>query len=102
MPLRQRLLVAVTVASAVAAQARAQSAGQWHGPEDTYEKICRYCHDTGVGPVLKGRGLQPAYIAATVRAGRNGMPAFRPSEISNSELLALGQWLERAASAGKP
>jgi cytochrome c5 len=104
MPLKETLAVGLMVVAtcAVAWQVRAQSAGQWHGPADTYEKICRYCHDTGVGPVVKGRGLQPAYIAATVRAGRNGMPAFRPSEISNAELLALSQWLERAASAPNP
>lgn len=77
----------------------AQSAGQWHGPEEIYGKICQYCHTTGVGPVLEGRQLQPAYVVATVRSGRNGMPSFRPSEISNAELLALGQWIERSGPA---
>jgi mono/diheme cytochrome c family protein len=80
----------------------AQSAGQWHDPEEIYGKICQYCHTTGVGPVLEGRQLQPAYVVATVRSGRNGMPSFRPSEISNDELLALGQWLERSNPGRTP
>jgi mono/diheme cytochrome c family protein len=81
---------------------RAQSAGQWTAPREIYDKICQYCHETGVGPKLGGRKLLPSYVAAVARSGRNGMPTFRPSEISDVELLALGKWIQQSKSDLKP
>ncbi len=77
-------------------RASAQSAGQWRAPQEIYAKVCHYCHDTHVGPVLFGRALPSAYVQATVRAGKHAMPSFRPSEISNAELAKLGDWIENS------
>lgn len=79
------------------ADASAQAAGEWRGPEHMYRSICRYCHDTGVSPVLQGRQLPVEYIVDRVRKGFGAMPAFKPSELSDADLDALAQWL-----AGNP
>lgn len=72
-----------------------QSAGHWKNSEEIFLKVCANCHDTGgrVGPNIKGRGFPKDYVFQTVRAGRNAMPSFRPSDMSNQELHALGDWL---------
>jgi mono/diheme cytochrome c family protein len=69
-------------------------------PARTYAGTCAYCHGTNVGPIILGRHLPAAYIKGMVRAGRNGMPAFRPTEISAAELETLSTWV--AASAANP
>lgn len=93
------MVIAMSTSGGTAA---AQSAGQWHAPQEVYAKICAYCHETGVGPGLKGRFLPGVYIATVVRSGRNGMPAFRPSEISVGELDVLAKWLESSVLTAKP
>jgi mono/diheme cytochrome c family protein len=62
-------------------------------PEVTYAKTCGYCHGRNVGPVIRGRALPAETIKKQVRNGQNGMPAFRPTEITNSELDALATWI---------
>jgi mono/diheme cytochrome c family protein len=62
-------------------------------PEVIYAKTCAYCHGANIGPVIRGRGLSAETIKAMVRSGPNGMPAFRPTEITNSELDALAKWI---------
>jgi mono/diheme cytochrome c family protein len=66
-----------------------------------YEKVCRHCHEAGVGPVLKGRKLPPEYIQRMVRSGNRAMPAFRPSEIDEAALLELGKLIMNS-TAGAP
>jgi mono/diheme cytochrome c family protein len=74
-------------------------------------KWCAPCHDggpfhagtaglankykgTNENPVLELRtDLTPDFIRATVRTGVNAMPPFRRTEISNTELDALAQYL---------
>jgi mono/diheme cytochrome c family protein len=70
------------------------------GPEEIYAKTCGYCHGKNVGPVIRGRALPADAIKTIVRKGQNGMPAFRPTEITNSELEKLAQWI--AASKADP
>lgn len=62
-------------------------------PQKVYSVTCGYCHGRNVGPILLGRKLQPDYIRSVARTGPNGMPAFRPTEISDSELEALARWI---------
>jgi len=69
----------------------AQAAGEWRDGEHAYQKICHYCHDTGVGPVLKGRKLDVDYIRYVVRHGQRAMPAFRPSELDAKDLARLAR-----------
>jgi mono/diheme cytochrome c family protein len=69
-------------------------------PEEIYTKTCGYCHGKNIGPVIRGRALPGDAIKTIVRHGQNGMPAFRPTEITNSELEKLAQWV--SASKADP
>ena len=65
-------------------------------PQKTYASTCGYCHGANVGPVLLGRHLPAGYVRQMVRAGRNAMPAFRPTEITPAELDTLAVWISTA------
>jgi mono/diheme cytochrome c family protein len=54
-----------------------------------YGRTCGYCHDSNIGPSLRGRGLDPEAVKYIVRHGSRAMPAFRPSVISDAELDAI-------------
>jgi mono/diheme cytochrome c family protein len=77
---------------AFASQKLGQPQGE-RAPDEIYAKTCGYCHGRNVGPVIRGRGLPAAAIVQQVRHGQNGMPAFRPTEITKSELDALAKWI---------
>lgn len=77
---------------AIAGQKLGQPQGE-RAPEEIYAKTCGYCHGRNVGPVIRGRALPVAYITQQVRHGPNGMPAFRPTEITHSELTVLAKWI---------
>ncbi|WJT00584.1 c-type cytochrome [Novosphingobium humi] len=89
------LMLLVAPASAQTGQALGQTLAQ-RPPAKTYASICAYCHGHNVGPIILGRKLPVEYIQAMVRAGRNGMPAMRPTEISPAELDALAAWISKA------
>lgn len=86
-------LGAVTTNSASAAQ----SAGEWKSGRQIMEKVCVYCHSPAVGPavgpVLEGRGLDPAYVMYAVTYGIGEMPAFRPTDFSDRDLKMLADYL---------
>jgi mono/diheme cytochrome c family protein len=69
-----------------------------------YAQVCARCHETGIGPVITGRGLPAAFYVAMARSGRNAMPAFRLSDIDDPTLQALGEYLAAtpAAQEGRP
>jgi mono/diheme cytochrome c family protein len=76
------------------------SPASWSGAVDVpversgarvYQSVCALCHETRVGPPLLGRQLPPDLVRYFVRHGRNGMPAFRVSEISEAELVATAR-----------
>ncbi len=93
------LLVAVSVASGTGALAAGQELGKvlpTRSPEKVYSSTCGYCHGHNVGPIIRGRGLPVETIEYFVRHGNGAMPAFRPTEISNTELKALAQWISQA------
>jgi mono/diheme cytochrome c family protein len=60
---------------------------------EIYTKVCALCHETRVGPSITGRQLHSEAVKIFVRHGSNGMPAFRPSEISPAELEAIAQFI---------
>jgi len=91
----------VLVLLALADPLHAESAGQWRGPDHIWASSCSYCHDTGVGPRLRGARPDPKLVDLAVRNGLPGMPAFHPSEVSDKELAALGAWLQRQRPLGK-
>jgi mono/diheme cytochrome c family protein len=75
----------------------AQPAGQPRDPDHVYAVTCHYCHDTGIGPVLKGSHYPVDQIRTAVRHGHGSMPSFMPSEITEAELAALVHMLSDAA-----
>lgn len=77
----------------VAAQQQLGEVQQVRTPEQVYAKVCGYCHGRNVGPVILGRHLPVQTITYTARHGQNGMPAFRPTEITPVELNALAKWI---------
>jgi len=74
----------------------------WRDGEQVYARLCSYCHETNVGPVLKGRDLPPAYFVAITRNGFRAMPAFREAEIDNSSLQSLAEFLATAEAGEEP
>jgi mono/diheme cytochrome c family protein len=84
---------------AFAAQKLGQPLGE-RTPEVIYAKTCGYCHGKNIGPVIRGRALPAEAITAIVRHGQNGMPAFRPTEVTKSELDKLAKWI--SASKADP
>ncbi|NMG44273.1 4-cresol dehydrogenase, partial [Aromatoleum toluvorans] len=66
-----------------------------------YEKVCRYCHEANVGPVLKGRALPEEYIRRVVRLGNRAMPAFRPSEIDDATLADVARRVSAGAALAR-
>ena len=81
---------------------RALAAGQYESPKQMYQLSCAQCHDTGVGPVLFGRSLDVDYITYMVRHGRNGMPAFFPSDYSDSDVQQLASWVATQPKPAQP
>jgi mono/diheme cytochrome c family protein len=85
---------------AFAAQKLGEPQGE-RAPEEIYAKTCGYCHGRNVGPVIRGRALPAEAIVRQVRHGQNGMPAFRPTEITTSELDALAKWISTSKADPK-
>lgn len=97
------MLASPGLAQIPAAPAAGQKPGEplpQRSAQKTYASTCGYCHGTNVGPIILGRHLRADYVRTMVRAGRNGMPAFRPSEITPAELDALTTWV--STSPGNP
>ena len=69
--------------------ARAYNADSWREAGQVYQKVCGHCHETGIGPQLKGRNLPTAYINQMVRQGNRAMPAFRLSDVNDNTLHQL-------------
>jgi mono/diheme cytochrome c family protein len=69
----------------------------WKDGAEVYVKVCALCHDTTIGPVLRGRDLAPTYIQRIVRHGKRAMPAFRSSEIDDQSLEKLAEYVSKAA-----
>lgn len=82
------------VLSACGMQAQASSGPR--PPEKIYQTTCGYCHGKNIGPIIKGRELPPEAVKMMVRNGIGGMPAFRPTEITNEELDALATWISQS------
>ena len=70
----------------------------WKDGAEVYVKICALCHETSVGPTLRGRGLDPLYIRLMVRNGMRAMPAFRASEIDDASLEKLSEYVSKTAA----
>lgn len=91
--------IALSLIGAGACLARADAPAR--DPARVYAATCHFCHDTGIGPVIKGDRFTPDRIRFVVRHGDGAMIAFTPAEISHAELAALIDMLERAAAPPK-
>ena len=60
-----------------------------------YAKLCAFCHETKIGPIIRGRDLDPLYIGFTVRHGNRAMPAFRQSEIDDESLQKAAEYVSK-------
>lgn len=90
------LLIAGLPLLAFALPTFAAGDGTWKDGEETYKKVCAYCHDAGVSPILRGRQLPPELIKHFVRNGSRAMPAFRITMISDADLDAMALWLQKS------
>ena len=70
----------------------------WKDGAEVYTKICALCHETSVGPTIRGRSLDPTYLQLTVRHGSRAMPAFRASEIDDQSLEKLAEYVSKAGA----
>lgn len=96
----RRMLVPIILLGIAAPVVAAQQLGEvapQRAPEQVYGAVCGYCHGRNVGPVLLGRHLPAETIKYVARHGQNGMPAFRPTEVSPAELEQLAEWISKAA-----
>jgi len=100
--MRRGIAILVTAGAALSAPLLAgQKLGEVQAqrtPDAIYAKTCGYCHGRNVGPIILGRAIPAETVKYIVRHGQNGMPAFRPTEISPSELDALATWVEKSAA----
>ncbi|NMG74101.1 c-type cytochrome [Aromatoleum diolicum] len=95
----RRFAVCLGSVAVLVAAGGAQAA--WRDGGEAYEKVCRYCHEANVGPVLKGRALPAEYIQRVVRMGNRAMPAFRRSEIDDATLADVARRISTSAALAR-
>lgn len=93
---RGALICAVSSLGLFATAAQANGDGQWTDGENVYAKVCSHCHEKGIGPVLKGRQLPPAYITSIARHGFRAMPAFRSAFIDDAALQSVAEFISKS------
>ena len=91
--------LALALAIVDAGACLAQTASQPRDPGQVYAATCQYCHDSGIGPPLKGAHFPADQIRLAVRHGPGSMPAFMPSDITEPELAALARMLSELPPA---
>lgn len=107
-----------TPPAAAAAQAAAvsPSTGDAAAGQAIFQASCNGCHpnaNAGIGPALHGQAFMDRYsdngvLAAVIRGGRGGMPAFGPERLSDPDLANLIAYVRslpaapEAAVAGVP
>lgn len=87
--------IAATPMMASGADAPQPSDSHWKNGAEAYRKVCAYCHESGVAPVLLGRALPPPLIKVFVRNGNLAMPSFRDAEIDDATLAQLAEYISR-------
>lgn len=94
-----RCLASLTVTLTLSSVAMAQTVNEG---QRFYEKVCAKCHETGIGPVLMGRGFNEAVYTTIARNGNRAMPAFRISDIDDATLQQLATYLTNAPAKPAP
>ena len=86
----------------IATPTMADGSGKWTSGQEVYQKVCSYCHEAGVSPLLLGRKFPPEALKYFVRNGSRAMPAFKPSFIDDKALDELSKYIfESTAPAAK-
>ena len=96
MRMRQRTFFRLGIGTAlilIAGAAFADGSGQWRSGQEAYNKVCGFCHERGIGPVIKGKGKKLDLIRMVVRSGNRAMPAFRQSEIDDATLAKIAEYI---------
>jgi mono/diheme cytochrome c family protein len=70
----------------------------WKDGAEVYAKVCAFCHEAKVGPTIRGRGLDPAYIKFIVRHGNRAMPSFRAAEIDDESLTKVAEYVSKVTA----
>ena len=81
-------------------------AGDAAAGQAVFASQCTSCHpgaNAGIGPALYGpqfaaRYADDASLAAVIRQGKGGMPAFAPSQVSDADLSNLRAYLHGLGS----
>jgi mono/diheme cytochrome c family protein len=88
----------INLSSLLSQAAWAETAGGWKNGTEVYAKVCGYCHQRGIGPVIRGRELPPEYITHVVRHGLRAMPAFAASFIDDQALREASDYISKSAA----
>jgi mono/diheme cytochrome c family protein len=99
------IIIAVAVAVGIVASTAGAAPKQtpepgfvWKDGAEVYAKVCAFCHEAKVGPTIRGRGLDPAYVTFIVRHGNRAMPSFRAAEIDDESLAKVAEYVSKAAA----
>lgn len=101
-------LLAAPIAAGVAAT-EAPPASEMPAGERIYNETCVYCHDRrgwgtralsqrvpeGQAVLTERETLPAAFTSLVVRQGIGSMPPFTPTDLSDEEIAAVAEWLER-------
>jgi mono/diheme cytochrome c family protein len=87
----------VSLSSLLSQEVWAETTSGWKNGAEVYAKVCGYCHQTGIGPVIRGRELPPEYITHLVRHGLRAMPAFTASFIDDQALQEVASYISKSA-----
>jgi mono/diheme cytochrome c family protein len=101
--------VAAIAATPQAVSAPPAGVGDAAAGQAVFQTRCNACHpgaNAGIGPALNGAAFNTRYpddaaIAAVVRSGRGGMPAFSASQVSDTDLANVIAYL-RSLGSGAP
>jgi len=99
-------LVSAPPVAAPETQSTVLSAGDPVAGRGVFSATCNTCHpnaSAGIGPALYGPQLSARYpdeaaIAAVIRQGKGGMPAFSPGQLSDQDLANVVAYLHGLGS----
>jgi mono/diheme cytochrome c family protein len=99
-------LASASPLAATQTQSTVSSTGDAAAGQRTFAMSCNPCHpsaNAGIGPALHGPQFSARYpddaaIAAVIRQGRGGMPAFAPGSLSDQDLANVVAYLHGLGS----
>jgi mono/diheme cytochrome c family protein len=100
------LAAAASPAASPAASSGPEATGDSAAGQRVFATLCNACHpgaSAGLGPALYGPQFAQRYpddaaIAAVIRQGKGGMPAFAPGQLSDADLASMLAYLHGLGS----